>query len=124
MSATKAQSYLCMPASTYRFDRVSVQHESSHFARIYAVPGLSYTVTLLYTFHLHSLHSRGRDTRWFVSWPVAQQHQRKKKICNCTERKKRRTRRLAVPCIYLPRFPLQVFLDCGAALLGSQKRLF
>lgn len=27
----------------------------------------------------HSLHSRGQDAHWFVSWPVAQRHQRKKK---------------------------------------------
>lgn len=90
----------------YRFDRVPVQ------TRVISRFGLLRSYTLLYTFHLYSLHSRGRDTRWFVSWPVAQQHQRRKFQLHKKKRKKSEEEQQSL----VPRYRL-VSLSSGVSSL-------
>lgn len=100
MSATKAQSYLYIPASTYRFDRVSVQHESSHLP-VFTQCQASLTLTLLlsYTPSTYTRCTAEDETRWFVSRPVAQQHRRKKDL-QLHRKKRDEQERPAVPCTY------------------------
>lgn len=52
-------------------------------------------LALLYTFHLHSLHSRGQARAGFVSRPVAQQHH-KLAIAQKAQKKQKETQQYPV----------------------------